>query len=122
MTIEYFLTLYIFWNEIFLATLNDKLDTTALYYKDTKIIFLILILTYISINSVSREVSSHSMLKMKLCWLDKKVYLILILKNVSPLAHLYVILTSHYQSQTISVNFFLMDDGLAIIHDCIGGV
>jgi len=36
-------------------------------------------LTYISINSLSREVSFHNMLKMKLCWLDKKVYLILIL-------------------------------------------
>lgn len=56
-------------------------------------------LTHISINSLSREVSFHNMLKMKLCRLDKKVYLIIIEKYLSLRNHLYVILTSQDLSQ-----------------------
>jgi len=82
------------------------MDTTSFYHKDTTRIFLILMLTYISINSLSRKVSFHNMLKMKLCRLDKKVYLILIKKYLSLLTHPYVILTRQDQSQTTSLNFF----------------
>lgn len=65
----------------FLLHCSGKMDTTSFCYKDTKRIFFILMVTYISINSLSREVSFHNMVKMKLCRLDKKVYVILIKKN-----------------------------------------